>query len=453
EIKHLNLGVPGPILLYADDAELLAETEKSNDQALAVRKAKYLDESNNVCLNIAITGESGSGKSSLINALRGIRNNTQGAAPTGVWETTMKPTEYLHPEHPNIRLWDLPGVGSTGFPPDKYLECVEFEKYDFFIIVSDHHFRENDAKLAKEIHKMKKKFYFVRSKIDVDIQAEREDDPDFNEEKLLKSIRENCTEELQELGFESPKVFLVSGLKLHLYEFKDLRKTLEADLPKLQRDALLRIISLDVIQQKKGSLESKIKWFTAASAAGAFTLHCRTSLGLTPESLIKQSDVSGVSLEDLRAELKSPLSEDEITEALIVKEFSMSATYIAAAAIEEGFRFIPLIGTAVAMAISSANTYIVLTDILNSLAEDAQQVFIKTLVENMESSGSWSIGGAGAPHSLKMFLKLLYYHISIIQNVALYFAGKPFGDLFKKGFYTGFTHVCECIVSEGRASA
>uniref|UniRef100_A0A8C6SM64 IRG-type G domain-containing protein n=1 Tax=Neogobius melanostomus TaxID=47308 RepID=A0A8C6SM64_9GOBI len=370
---------------------------QSNDQALAVRKAQeYVDEFNNVHLNIAITGESGSGKSTLVNALRGIRNNTQGAAPTGVWETTMKPTEYLHPEHPNIRLWDLPGVGSTKFPADKYMEYVKFEKYDFFIIVSNDRFRENDAKLAKEIHKMKKKFYFVRSKIDLNVQTEKEDDPDFNEEKLLKSIRENCTEELQELGFESPKVFLVSGLKLRLYEFKDLRKTLEADLPKLQRDVLLRNISLDVIQQKKGSLESKIKWYTAASAAGAavpvpglsgvfdlsmimeFTIHCRTSLGLTPESLIKLSDVSGVSLEDLRAELKSPLSGVEITEALIGKVMSMSARYVAATAIEDGFRFIPLIGTAVAMAISSANTYRVLTDILNSLAEDAQQVFIKT---------------------------------------------------------------------------
>uniref|UniRef100_A0A8C6SJS9 IRG-type G domain-containing protein n=1 Tax=Neogobius melanostomus TaxID=47308 RepID=A0A8C6SJS9_9GOBI len=374
---------------------------QSNDQALAVRKAQeYVDEFNNVHLNIAITGESGSGKSTLVNALRGIRNNTQGAAPTGVWETTMKPTEYLHPEHPNIRLWDLPGVGSTKFPADKYMEYVKFEKYDFFIIVSNDRFRENDAKLAKEIHKMKKKFYFVRSKIDLNVQTEKEDDPDFNEEKLLKSIRENCTEELQKLGFESPKVFLVSGLRLHLYEFKDLWKTLEKDLLKLQRDVLLlplSNISLDVIQQKKKSLESKIKWFSAASAAGAavpipgvsealdlgmiieFNLHCLNCLGLTRKSLKRLSDVSGVSLEDLRAELKWPLSGVEITKALMLKLLSMSATYITAAAIEEGFRFIPLTGTVVAMAISSTNTYRVLTYVLNSVAEDAQRVFMKAL--------------------------------------------------------------------------
>uniref|UniRef100_A0A8C6TZA4 IRG-type G domain-containing protein n=1 Tax=Neogobius melanostomus TaxID=47308 RepID=A0A8C6TZA4_9GOBI len=215
---------------------------ENNDLARAAKKAlEYLDMSNNVPLNIAITGESGSGKSTLVNALRGIRNKTEGAAPTGVMETTMEPTEYLHPEHPNIKIWDLPGIGTINFTADKYLEYVGFQKYDFFIIVSSDRFRENDAKLAKEIQKMKKKFCFVRSKIDHNIRDEKEEDPNTKEEDVLNIIRNNCTEELQKLGFESPKIFLVSGLSLHLYEFKDLWKTLEADLPKLQRDVLSAI--------------------------------------------------------------------------------------------------------------------------------------------------------------------------------------------------------------------
>uniref|UniRef100_A0A8C6WWG3 IRG-type G domain-containing protein n=1 Tax=Neogobius melanostomus TaxID=47308 RepID=A0A8C6WWG3_9GOBI len=214
--------------------------EKSNrDLAKAAEMAqKYLDESKNVPLNIGITGESGSGKSTLVNALRGIRNKTEGAAKTGVNETTTERTEYIHPKNDNIRIWDLPGIGTVNFTADKYIKEMEFEKYDFFIIVSNDRFRENDAKLAKEIQKMNKKFYFVRSKIDQNITSEKEEDSNTKEEEVLKEVRDYCTEELEKLGFESPKVFLVSGFKLHLYEFKDLWKTLDVELPKHQRDFL-----------------------------------------------------------------------------------------------------------------------------------------------------------------------------------------------------------------------
>ncbi|KAK7903936.1 hypothetical protein WMY93_016543 [Mugilogobius chulae] len=201
------------------------------DKVGAAKKAQeYLDFINNVPLNIAITGESGSGKSTLVNALRGIKNNSEGAAPTGVTETTMEPTEYTHPENPKIKIWDLPGVGTTKFPAAKYLKHVGFKKYDFFIIVSSERFKENDAKLAKEIKKMKKNFYFVRSKVDHNIQDEKENSPDLKEDELLQVIRNKCTKELEKLGIESPKVFLVSSLKLHLYEFRELSRALMMDL-------------------------------------------------------------------------------------------------------------------------------------------------------------------------------------------------------------------------------
>uniref|UniRef100_A0A672JTK3 IRG-type G domain-containing protein n=1 Tax=Salarias fasciatus TaxID=181472 RepID=A0A672JTK3_SALFA len=153
---------------------------------------EYLEKQKTPPLNIAITGESGSGKSTFINSFRGINGSDKGAAPTGVAETTAVIESYPHPNHPNVRLWDLPGVGTPKFPADKYLERVGFERFDFFIIIAACRFKENDVKLALEIKRMGKKIYFLRSKIDSDISNEERGKKHFNRQKTLDDIRENC---------------------------------------------------------------------------------------------------------------------------------------------------------------------------------------------------------------------------------------------------------------------
>jgi len=97
-----------------------------------------------------VTGESGSGKSTFVNAFRGLGDEDEGSAETG----------------PNVKVWDLPGIGTPNFKADEYLELVQFERYDFFIIIASDRFRECHTQLAKEIMRMGKTFYFVCSKID-----------------------------------------------------------------------------------------------------------------------------------------------------------------------------------------------------------------------------------------------------------------------------------------------
>jgi len=66
----------------------------------AKRRHEYVDG----LLHIAIAGVSGSGKSSLVNALRGLRNNAPGAAPTGIVETTATISRHIdpNPDHPLV---------------------------------------------------------------------------------------------------------------------------------------------------------------------------------------------------------------------------------------------------------------------------------------------------------------------------------------------------------------
>ncbi|CAB4038843.1 interferon-inducible GTPase 5-like, partial [Paramuricea clavata] len=63
-----------------------------------------------VKIDIGITGDSGVGKSSFINAIRGLKDDDEGAADTGVKETTINVAKYPHPTNSKIMFWDLPGI-------------------------------------------------------------------------------------------------------------------------------------------------------------------------------------------------------------------------------------------------------------------------------------------------------------------------------------------------------
>ena len=92
-------------------------------------------------LHFAICGNSGSGKSSLINAFRGLANFDPGAAPTGVIETTTSITRYPDPhnELPHSRfIWfDIPGAGTLNVPGWQYFNEQGLFIFDIIILVYD----------------------------------------------------------------------------------------------------------------------------------------------------------------------------------------------------------------------------------------------------------------------------------------------------------------------------
>ena len=104
---------------------------------LAKNKVQYDPEK----LHFAVCGSSGSGKSSFINAFRGLRNNSRQAAPTGVVETTMAITRYPEPrkELPYNRfVWfDCPGAGTLEIPGWQYFNQQGLFIFDIIILVYD----------------------------------------------------------------------------------------------------------------------------------------------------------------------------------------------------------------------------------------------------------------------------------------------------------------------------
>ncbi|KAM6912812.1 interferon-inducible GTPase 5-like [Xenentodon cancila] len=381
------------------DSKVLQKVKElmNTDPAAAAEMIKdHLIKENNIPLNIGITGEAGSGKSTFVNAFRGMSNLDEDAAPTGCVETTKCVTAYPLPHKPLVFLWDLPGAGTTSFPVDTYLERVAFKNFDFFIIISDTRFRENIVKLAQEIKKMGKKFYFVRSKIDNDLRSEARSKRDFSAETTRKQIRANCIQGLQKEGFESPQVFLTSSFDLHLHDFCLLHETLERELPAHKKHALLLAmpnVSLEVINKKKEAFQKHIQYYAVASAAAAAVplpgysagvdlnlmvtviRQYKNGFGLDAASLQRLSAKSDVKFNELKAVLKSVLAKHTVTNDLL-RTLMLSVGFLLESIVaDEAFRFIPIFGIPTAMSLSFTTSYKALNYFLNILADDAQKVF------------------------------------------------------------------------------
>lgn len=93
-------------------------SEKINEKLNAWKKEK---------LNICIIGETRSGKSNLINTLRGLFPTDLQASKLKITQTTNFPIPYADPNYPNIIFWDTPGyngIKSASSAPN-YMEDMD----------------------------------------------------------------------------------------------------------------------------------------------------------------------------------------------------------------------------------------------------------------------------------------------------------------------------------------
>ncbi|XP_028633538.1 uncharacterized protein LOC114629635 [Grammomys surdaster] len=295
-------------------------------------------------LNIAVIGEIGVGKSSLINALRGVKADEEGAAATGVICTTTERTSYPYAKFPSVTLWDLPGIGSFAFQPHDYLEKIKFEDYDFFIIVSSGRLKLDDTELAKVIVQMNRSFYFVRTHTDIDLKMEKQFKPrTFNKENILEQIRNTISSLLKEVTHQEPPVFLISNFDVSDLDFPKLETTLLRELPAYKRHMFmvtLPNVTGSTIDRKRDMLKQKIfnesripRAWAAISFRGLTKIDLqmleqtlndyRSSFGLDEASLENIAEDLNMTLEELKANIKSPhLLSDEPDTSLTDKLLS-----------------------------------------------------------------------------------------------------------------------------------
>ncbi|PCH37661.1 hypothetical protein WOLCODRAFT_148611 [Wolfiporia cocos MD-104 SS10] len=156
--------------------------------------------------HFAIAGISGSGKSSLINAFRGMHNRDSGAAPTGVTGTTRVITRYTDPAPANPFAW--------------------YDIFDCIIVLIDTRFTATDVAILRNCARFGMPAYIVRSKsnqhirnIMEDIGYDSNDDDDATtrralaeaaRERYIADTRQTVTENLEEAGLLPQRVYVVS---------------------------------------------------------------------------------------------------------------------------------------------------------------------------------------------------------------------------------------------------
>ncbi|GMH45891.1 hypothetical protein BSKO_13854 [Bryopsis sp. KO-2023] len=159
-------------------------------------------------INVALTGEAGTGKSSLMNVLLGTSQ-----ARTGVVECTMAPRRYdIQADGAlagKVHFWDLPGVGTMNFPADRYIREMGMRYYDIVVLVTFNRIMQSNVEVVKELDRYKVPVVVVVNKMD-DIVESAADDEGWDEDETFGYIRQQHVENFSRNGCPDVKLFLLS---------------------------------------------------------------------------------------------------------------------------------------------------------------------------------------------------------------------------------------------------
>jgi GTP-binding protein EngB required for normal cell division len=185
--------------------------------------------------HIAVSGNSGTGKSSLINSLRGLYPYDQEAADTNDIECTMTVTRYPDPDpRKNVVWFDVPGAGTQSHPEAQYFNDKGLYIFDAILVIFGDRFASTDIAILRQCALYNIPSYIVRTKADIHVRnryekalnAERrkrkkgkrelskdESDRVFEEEKraFKEATKASVEKELEYAGLPIQPVFIVSS--------------------------------------------------------------------------------------------------------------------------------------------------------------------------------------------------------------------------------------------------
>jgi len=152
---------------------------------------RKIEEADNVKLKIALVGQPGAGKSSLINKILGEKI----FKVSPITDTTRDAESH---EFGNMYITDLPGYGTSMFPIKQWVSRFNVADYDLYIFVFSGKLTDADGELFKYLEQWRKErehpYFVVRNKCDTiwdDSRSEEELRSDIVKDVAGKSRLEN----------------------------------------------------------------------------------------------------------------------------------------------------------------------------------------------------------------------------------------------------------------------
>jgi small GTP-binding protein len=341
----------------------------SQAEAEAIRSKA--EEANTVPVRIALFGQPGAGKSSLINAI--IGEEKAHVAP--VTDTTQELEQY---EWNNLVLCDLPGYGTTKFPVGTYFERFKVLSFDVFLCVSAGKFLEGDTMFYRELKTQKKPCIFIRNKADTL----------FQKGTTTAQLKEQIVGDLNSLTGGTESVIFTS---CQTNEGLDaLTDAILNRLPAVKRDRFLRSAkgySKEFLEKKRKACNSYA--ILAAGSAAALNLVPVPGVGFGADlaavaallAAIRQD--FGLDVEKLTA-FESLVPAFAGTIENVIKAVStegvlwMMRRFAGSIAISQASQFVPFVGQAIAATLS----FLTIRAMASLYIDDCYAVAEKMLTEH-----------------------------------------------------------------------
>lgn len=322
-------------MALTDDAKRIKEDLKKEQEAT---------------VSIALFGQPGAGKSSLINKIVGEK-----VAEVGV--ETDKTIDLRWYESKGLRFGDLPGYGTSRFPKDEYWDKFALDQFDLFLCVSSGKLHQADTELFRRLLDRNKVCIFVSNKHDElweegvttqELEARKKADIEKQVGKPVKLVFTSCRsgeglDELVDSVFErlddAKRARWARSASAHSKKFLDKK-----------RKACERLVGLGAGTSALNALNPIPGADVAVDLGVLVTLfsEVRECYGLSSEKL---TNVKNSSLK-VAIPLANRVLEYATKEGILL----LLKSFLGRQALKTASKYIPLVGTAVAAGLGYAIT-------------------------------------------------------------------------------------------------
>ena len=214
------------------------------------RSSSGENNTSDVTVSIALFGQPGSGKSSLVNRLTGHK-----LAEVGVHTDKTKAAEAY--DWNGVHLVDLPGYDTKQFPKEDYFSRFQIDDFDLFLCVFSEKLHQADTQFFQELHRSGKICLFIRNK----------SDNIWEEGKKTKDLHKAIQQDVQKHLDAKVPVYFTSCKKKH--GIKELIGGITKNLDEAKRIAWIKAAkaySEEFLREKKRVCKKQVWWASGAAA-------------------------------------------------------------------------------------------------------------------------------------------------------------------------------------------